>query len=130
MTTPQQAPEYTDSSHVAGQQTLNLLLLVPLLKECRRADISLSHALCAPGQNGAKFLRKNPRHEATDEASGLAEDDAVLHDEGDAGEDADVVEGIAGDGDDVSVIAGLMRANFVLPAQQFGAVEQVGLQRV
>ena len=53
-----------------------------------------------------------------------------LHDEGDAGERRDIVEGIAGDSDDVGEIVGLERADFILPAQEFCAIEKTCLKRV
>ena len=45
-------------------------------------------------------------------------------------EHLDVVEGIARDRDDVGEIAGLEVADFVLPAEEFGAVQQPGLKRL
>ena len=43
--------------------------------------------------------------------------------------DGDVLEWVAGDGDDVRVVAGLQRADLILPAQQFCAVQRSGLER-
>ena len=54
-------------------------------------------------------------------------DYAALHHERDVLEHADVVEWIAGHGDDVGIVAGLERAELVLPVEQPGAVEQIGL---
>ena len=53
----------------------------------------------------------------------LVEDCATLHDERDLGEDADVVEGIAGDGDDIGEIVGLESTDFVLPAEKLRAIQ-------
>ena len=47
----------------------------------------------------------------------FAVDDAVFHDEGYFLQCGDVVEGIAGDGDDVGEVAGLERADLVFPLQ-------------
>src|SRR3984957_4078743 len=57
----------------------------------------------------------------------FAVDDAVLHDEGYFLQGGDVVEGIAGDGDDVGEVAGLERADLIFPLQQFCAVDGAGL---
>jgi hypothetical protein len=47
---------------------------------------------------------------------------AALHYEGDLLEHADVVQGVAGHGDDVGIIAGLEYAELVLPVKQTGSV--------
>src|SRR5271156_2652253 len=62
--------------------------------------------------------------------SGLfAVDDAGFHYEGNFFEHRDVLERTAGDCDDVCLIAGLERADFILPTQQFCAVQRAGLNR-
>ena len=53
---------------------------------------------------------------------------AAFHHESDFLDGGDVGERIAGDGDDVRKKARLQRANLILPAEELGAIEHVGLQ--
>ncbi len=85
-----------------------------------------------PAQPG--FIAQNSRDGeefgcATQTAPLSAVDYAALHDEIHFLENVNVVERIAGDGDDIGEIAGLECAYLILPAEQFCAVEKVRLQR-
>ena len=57
-----------------------------------------------------------------------AKDDSTFHDEDDVLGGFDVVEGVAVYGDDVGVKTGFEFSYFALPAEEFGSVEEVGLE--
>ena len=59
-----------------------------------------------------------------------AVDCAAFHYEGDVLEDSDVFQGVAGDGDDVGVVARLEDAEVVFPVEEAGSVEKIGLEHI
>jgi hypothetical protein len=65
----------------------------------------------------AKFSNQGSPEPETPQFGLSAVDHARLHHERDAFEDADVFQGIARDSDDVGIVAGLERAELVLPIE-------------
>ena len=58
----------------------------------------------------------------------ILKDNSALHHKTDVPHDRNIFKRIPGDGDDIGEITGFEGADLTLPSEEFGAVQQIGLQ--